>query len=84
MNKRVQAWTLIVAMTAFFTGPSQAAEDVSLLKDMTSVIALLGLPCGQVVSVKRLGDNDHIASCQDGNRYRVYLNPEGRVVAQKQ
>jgi len=39
------------------------------------VIALLGLPCGQVVSVKRLGDNDHIASCQDGNRYRVYLNP---------
>jgi len=84
MNKRVQVWTLIVAMTVFFTGPSQAAEDVSLLKDMTSVIALLGLPCGQVVSVIKKGDNDHIASCQDGNRYRVYLNPEGRVVAQKQ
>jgi len=84
MNKRVQVWTLIVAMTAFFTGPSRAAEDVSLLKDMTSVIALLGLPCGQVVSVKRLGDNDHIASCKDGNRYRVFLNAEGRVVAQKQ
>ena len=84
MNKRVQAWILIVAMTAFFTGPSRAAEDVSLLKDLTSVIALLGLPCGQVVSVKRQGDNDHIASCQDGNRYRVFLNAEGRVVAQKQ
>jgi hypothetical protein len=84
MNKRVQAWTLIVAMTAFFTGTLRAAEDVSLLKDMTSVIALLGLPCGQVVSVKRLGDNDHIASCKDGNRYRVFLSPEGRVVAQKQ
>jgi hypothetical protein len=84
MNKRVQAWTLIVAMTAFFTGPSRAAEDVSLLKDMTSVIALLGLPCGQVVSVIKKGDNDHIASCQDGNRYRVFLNAEGRVVAQKQ
>jgi len=84
MNKRAQAWTLIVALTAFFTGPLRAAEDVSLLKDMTSVIALLGLPCGQVVSVKRLGDNDHIASCKDGNRYRVFLSPEGRVVAQKQ
>ena len=84
MNKRVQAWILIVAMTAFFTGASRAAEDVSLLKDMTSVIALLGLPCGQVVSVIKKGDNDHIASCQNGNRYRVYLNPEGRVVAQKQ
>jgi hypothetical protein len=84
MNKHVQAWILIVAMTAFFTGPSRAAEDVSLLKDMTSVIALLGLPCGQVVSAIKKGDNDHIATCQDGNRYRVFLNPEGRVVAQKQ
>ena len=84
MNKRAQAWILIVAMTAFFIGASRAAEDVSLLKDMTSVIALLGLPCGQVVSVKRLGDNDHIASCKDGNRYRVFLNAEGRVVATKQ
>jgi hypothetical protein len=84
MNKHVQTWILIVAMTAFFTGPSRAAEDVSLLKDMTSVIALLGLPCGQVVSAIKKGDNDHIATCQDGNRYRVFLNPEGRVVAQKQ
>ena len=29
-------------------------------------------------------DNDHIASCKDGNRYRVFVNTEGRVVAQKQ
>jgi hypothetical protein len=84
MNTRVRALVLMIAMTAFFTAPSRAAEDVSLLKDMTSVIALLGLPCGQVVRVKTQGDNDHIASCQDGNRYRVFLNPEGRVVAQKQ
>lgn len=84
MNKRTKAWALMMVMTAFFTGPSWAAEDVSLLKDMTSVIALLGLPCGQVVSVIKKGDNDHIATCQDGNRYRVFLNAEGRVVAQKQ
>jgi hypothetical protein len=84
MNKRTKAWALMIMMTAFFTGPSRAAEDVSLLKDMTSVIALLGLPCGQVVSVIKKGDNDHIATCQDGNRYRVFLNAEGRVVAQKQ
>ena len=84
MNKRVKAWTLIMAMTLFCTGPLQAAEDAALLKDMTSVIALLGLPCGHVVSVIKKGDNDHIATCQDGNRYRVFLNAEGRVVAQKQ
>ena len=84
MNKRTKAWALIMMMTAFFAEPLLAADEVSLAKDMTAVIALLGLPCGQVVSAKRQADNDHIASCQDGNRYRVFINPEGRVVAQKQ
>ncbi|MHB8742959.1 MAG: hypothetical protein ACYC9L_07505 [Sulfuricaulis sp.] len=84
MNKNVMAWTLIMVMMAFCAGSVQAAEDAALLKDMTSVIALLGLPCGQVVSVIKNGDNDHIATCQDGNRYRVFLNAEGRVVAEKQ
>lgn len=84
MNKRTKAWALMVVMTVISTGPSPAAEDAALLKDMTSVIALLGLPCGQVVSVIKQGDNDHIATCKDGNRYRVFLNAEGRVVAQKQ
>ena len=84
MSKSVMGWALVFVMTAFFAKPSLAADEVSLAKDMTAVIALLGLPCGQVVSVQLQGDNDRIASCQDGNRYRVFLNPEGRVVAQKQ
>ena len=50
MSKRVKGWALIVLMTAFFANPSLAADEVSLAKDMTAVIALLGLPCGQVVS----------------------------------
>ena len=83
MNKGVKAWALMMAMMVFCTGPTRAAEDAALLKDMTSVIALLGLPCGKVVSAKKQGDNDHIVSCQDGNRYRVFLNAEGRVVAEK-
>ena len=41
-------------------------------------------PCGQVVSDARQGDNDYAASCQDGNRYRVFASSEGRVVVQKQ
>jgi hypothetical protein len=41
------------------------------------------LPCGQVVSAQRLNDNDYLATCKDKNRYRVYLNAEGRVVAEK-
>jgi len=84
MNKYTKAWVLIMAMTLCFTVPVRAAEDAALLKDMTSVIALLGLPCGQVVSAIKKGDDDHIVTCKDGNRYRVFLNAEGRVVAQKQ
>lgn len=82
--KYVKTWMLISVMTALFAAPSFAAEDPALLKDMTSVIALLGMPCGQVVSAVRQDDNDHIVSCTDGNLYRVFVNAEGRVVAEKQ
>lgn len=83
MSKRMKDWTLAVGTAVLFASTA-LADEVSLAKDMTSVIALLGLPCGKVVSVTKKGDNDHIAVCQDGNRYRVYVNAEGRVVAQKQ
>ena len=46
--------------------------------------AALAHPTRQVVRATRLKDNDHIATCKDGNRYRVFVNAEGRVVAQKQ
>jgi hypothetical protein len=74
----------MLSFATAFAGPSIAAEDPALLKDLTSVIMLLGLPCDQVVSAKRQADNDHIASCRNGNRYRVFINTDGRVVAQKQ
>lgn len=83
MNKQLKLWALVMAMTALVAGPARAAEDAALLKDMTSVIALLGLPCGKAVSAVKKGDNDHVVTCQDGNRYRVFLNAEGRVVAEK-
>ena len=84
MKKRIWSWILVMALTAFFTGVAQAADDVTIAKDLSTVIALLGLPCGKVVSVAKQGDNDHIAACENGSRYRVFLNAEGRVVAEKQ
>jgi hypothetical protein len=84
MNTRGMSSLCIAVLTALGAMPSAAADDAALLKDLTSVIALLGLPCGKVVSAKPLKENDHIATCQDGNRYRVFINAEGRVVAQKQ
>ncbi len=84
MRTRAKGWALSVVMTMLSAGPSLAADDVSVLKDLTAVIALQALPCGQVVSVMRQGESDYMTSCQDGNRYRVFINTEGRVVALKQ
>ena len=84
MFKRTQASALIFSLAVLCAGPSPAAQDPALLKDLASVIMLLGLPCEEVVSAKQQAENDHIASCRNGDRYRVYVNPEGRVVAQKQ
>ena len=84
MNNRIRGWTLIAMLAVIGVVPARAADDAALRKDLTSVIALLGLPCGEVVSATRLNDNDHVAICKDGNRYRVFVNAEGRVVAQKQ
>lgn len=63
--------------------PAQAADSGALAKDLTASIALLGLPCGQVVAVSSQNDKDHLATCSDGNRYRVYVNAQGRVAAEK-
>ena len=83
MKKSIHCRTLVCFLFAFFVTQAPAAGDAALLKDLTSVIALLGVPCGQVVSASKLKDNDHIATCKDGNIYRVFVNAEGRVVAEK-
>ena len=84
MSTHRRAWALAGLLTGLAAAPSLAADDATVRRDLTSAIALQGLPCGQVVSVVRQGENDYIASCQDGNRYRVFVNPQGRVVVQKQ
>ena len=64
--------------------PVHAADDPKQRKDLPAVIALQGLPCGEVVGYEVKGDSDYVATCKDGNRYRVFVNAEGRVVVQKQ
>jgi hypothetical protein len=76
------AQSLVVA--ALLAVPSQGQDDEALKQDLTAVIALHGMPCGQVVDVKVLAESDYAATCKDGNRYRVYLNAAGRVVVEPQ
>ena len=60
-----------------------AAADTSNGKDLQATIVLNGHPCDQVISSKRNADSDYTAACKDGNRYRVFVDPKGRVVVQK-
>jgi hypothetical protein len=84
MRLRRTLSALLIGSMAFIPVPVLAADDAATRRDLFTVIALQGLPCGEVVSVASRGDNDHVATCRDGNRYRVFLNTEGRVVVQKQ
>jgi len=70
--------TLLLASTA-----SLGAEDSSLGKDLKATIALHGMTCDQIIEAKRNADSDYTAACKDGNRYHIFVNPDGRVVVQK-
>lgn len=92
MNKPALSQALL-AMTLVMYGSYALAENppastvpgtVPVEKDLAAVIALQGLPCGQVVSFTQVKENDYVASCQDGNRYHVFIDADGRVVAEKQ
>jgi hypothetical protein len=87
MNKLVLVSIQSLLMATFLAGAPQQKEkqdEEALKKDLTAVIALNGQPCGEVVAVKVLAENDYAASCKDNNKYHVYLNAEGRVVVEKQ
>ena len=79
--RRQTMFAILIAIPAM---PALAADDAATRKDLTAVIALQGLPCGEVVRVETKGENDHIATCKDNKRYHVFINSAGRVVVEKQ
>jgi hypothetical protein len=73
----------MTALAGTALAAEEAPDDVSVAQDLTAVIALQGLPCGKVVSARQQGQDDYVAACQDGNRYRVFVNADGRVTVAK-
>ncbi len=75
---------LVLALAAAIPGVAlRAADDPAMGKDLSATIALQGQPCDKVVEAKRNGDSDYTATCKDGNRYHVFVDPAGRVVVKK-
>ena len=87
MSIRAWAMALVGVVTTGFVGTALAAEEspgnVSVTQDLTAVIALQGLPCGKVVNATQQGKDDYVASCENGNRYRVFVGADGRVIVEK-
>jgi hypothetical protein len=75
---------MVLAAAATSCAGTMLAQDqeISDAEDLTAVIALQAKPCGRVVNAEKRGENDYVATCQDGNRYRVYVR-DGRVVVEK-
>ena len=82
MKRFIASLARSLVFVAMLAPASSAQDDEALKKDLTAVIALHGLPCGEVVAVQVLGKDDYAASCKDGNNYHVYLNAEGRVIVE--
>jgi len=82
MNRRTAVLVQSLVVLALFAVPTVAQDEEALKKDLTAVIAVQGLPCGQVVAVKAQAQSDYTVTCKDANLYRVYLKAAGRVVVE--
>ena len=83
MRPNTPLLTLVAMSSTLASVGALAAEDASFSKDLAATIALQGLPCDRVVSAQRNSDSNYTATCRDGNRYHVYVDPNGRVVVKK-
>ena len=62
MNTLTVSLTQALVVAALAAGPSAAKDEEALKKDLTAVIALHGLPCGEVVAVTVQGESDYATS----------------------
>lgn len=90
MNRIQKSLALVAAMIsgsgislAAEEKEEEAASDVTLAQDLTAVLALQGKPCGRVVNAARQGEDDYLATCENGDRYRIFVNEDGRVIVEK-
>ena len=82
MNGFTKSFGAAATVLSCSGAPLAEAETISDAQDLTTVIALNGRPCGKVVNATKRGEDDYVATCEDGNRYRVYVK-DGRVVVEK-
>jgi len=80
---RVAILLLTIALAApAFAQDEQNGGSPDVPEDLFAVLALRGKPCAKVVQHERRGENDYLVTCESGNRYRIFVSAEGRVVVE--
>ena len=81
---RTLALFLLLPALASAQMPSGASQnDAEVKKDLQSVLALQGKPCGAIVSLKRQAENDYLVVCKDGHHYRIFIDENQRVTIEE-
>lgn len=81
MSKQWTAWMWASFSLTFSAAPVLAADDPALGKNLTSVLASQGLPCGKVTKIRTQADGDYLVACQDGSSYQIVADAQGKLTA---
>ena len=76
MNRTPYAFAL-TTIAILGSSAVHSADDGAFGQDLKATIVLQGMPCDQITATQRNADSDYNASCKDGNRYHVFINPQG-------
>ena len=74
----VQALILLGACTEH-----EPSHEAIIRQDLLTIIETLGSPCEQVSEFESTTDFSYSVTCETGDRYRISVNPEGRVHLQE-
>ncbi len=84
-------WTMCAACLIFTQACSESGseraevapknqEHTEIVKrDLFAIISLQGEECRRVIQYEHQADLDYMATCENGNRYRIHVSPEGNV-----
>jgi hypothetical protein len=76
---------VLVAALAFAVPAAAAEGDANsggdrIARDLFSVLALRGKPCGRVVETQKQAEQDYLVRCEDGHRYRIRIEGDRVVI----
>lgn len=83
MKRRLLVTLIMPAIFAIAVPSMAQTQDPKVREDLQVVLALKGKPCGKITALKTLGENDYLATCENGRVYRIRIDDNERVVVEE-